>query len=276
MIYSKKRIKMTVNITADLIKKLRSRTGVGFLECKRALLEEHGDIELSIDNLRKSGKMNAEKKINNITNQGVIFSRTKNNIGVMLELNCETDFVSKDNSFRMFGEELVLTALEKNIQDIQILKKIFEDKRTDLVLKVGENINIRRFHFMQGENIIAYIHGVRIGVLVDANLLNPIILKNIAMHIAASKPEYVDPKNVPDTVFQREYQVQLELAKKLGKSHNILNKILEGKMNKFINNISLVTQNFIMDSNKTVGNILSEHHIHINSFVRFELGEVIF
>ncbi|QCI20960.1 elongation factor Ts [Buchnera aphidicola (Hyperomyzus lactucae)] len=263
------------NITASLIRELRSRTGVGFLECKRALVEENGNIELSIDNLRKSGKLSAEKKINNITNQGKIFAQTQNNVGVLLELNCETDFVAKDDAFIFFGEDIILTALEKNIKDINQLKSMFEEKRTDLVLKVGENINIRRFQFLEGENISYYVHGVRIGVLVDANFSNKKILKSIAMHIAASKPEYLHPKNVTNTVFEREYQIQLELAKNLQKPANVLKKIIEGKMNKFVNNISLTSQSFIIDPTKKVGDVLNEYNGCIKSFIRFELGEII-
>ncbi|QCI15917.1 translation elongation factor Ts [Buchnera aphidicola] len=265
-----------IHITADLIKKLRDRTGVGFLECKRALVEENGNIELSIDNLRKSGKLNAEKKINNITNQGMIFAKIENNIGVLLELNCETDFVSKDKSFISLGKEIMLTAISKKIKDINKLRIIFEDKRTDLLLKVGENINIRRFHLIEGDNLCSYVHGVRIGVLVDINnLKNDKILKNIAMHIAASKPEFLHPENVSSTVFKREYQIQLELVKNLKKPSNILEKIIEGRMNKFIKSISLTSQNFIMDSTKTVGDVLKEYNAYIKSFIRFELGEVI-
>ncbi|QCO70792.1 translation elongation factor Ts [Buchnera aphidicola] len=261
------------NINTCLIKELRSRTGAGFLECKRALLKENGNIELAIDNLRKSGQMIAEKKINNITNQGVIFSKIQNNIGVMLELNCETDFVSKDHSFICLGEDIILKALEKKIKNINQLKDMFESKRTDLVLKVGENINIRRFCCIEGENIFSYLHGIRIGVLVSAGPLNKIILKNIAMHIAASKPEYLHPENVSSAVFKREYEIQSELASNLKKPPHLLKKIIDGRMNKFINNISLTGQNFIIDPTKTVGDILKENHSYITSFIRFELGE---
>ncbi|QCI17631.1 elongation factor Ts [Buchnera aphidicola (Acyrthosiphon lactucae)] len=263
------------NVDTCLIKELRSRTGVGFLECKRALLEEKGNIESAIDNLRKKGQLNAEKKINNVTNQGAIFLKIQNNIGVMLELNCETDFVSKDNSFIFLGEEIILQALERKIKDINHLKNIFELRRTDLILKVGENININRFHFIEGENLSSYLHGNRIGVLVSASSLNKKILKNIAMHIAASKPEYLRPENVSSIVFNREYEIQLELAKNLKKPPNLLKKIIDGRMNKFINNISLTGQSFIMDPTKTVGEILKEHNSYIISFIRFELGEVI-
>lgn len=267
---------INTNIDAYLIKELRTRTGAGFLECKRALLEENGDIESAIDNLRKSGKLIAEKKINNVTNQGMIFSKIQNNVGVMLELNCETDFVSKDNFFISLGENIIRKALEEKIKDINHLKDIFELKRTDLVLKVGENINIRRFHFMEGENISSYLHGHRIGVLVNAGSLDKTILKNIAMHIAASKPEYLYPKNVSSIVFKREYNIQLELASNLKKPPNLLKKIIDGRMNKFVNSISLTGQSFVVDPTKTVGDVLNEHDSYITSFIRFELGETVF
>ncbi|WP_295164872.1 translation elongation factor Ts [uncultured Buchnera sp.] len=264
---------MMSNITACLIKELRLRTGAGFMECKRALIEEKGDIELSIDNLRKSGQARAEKKTHNITNQGMIFAKIKNKIGAMLELNCQTDFVAKDNLFSLLGKEIILTALSQKIRNIDDIKNIFEMKKTELISKVGENIKINRFSFIEGDNIFSYIHGGRIGVLVSASNLNKEILKNIAMHIAASKPEYLSPNEISNSVFQREYEIQLELAKKQNKSSEILKKIVQGRMNKFINNISLTGQDFIMDTTKTVGSLLNEHNARIISFIRFEVGE---
>lgn len=261
------------SITADLIKNLRARTGISFLECKRALIEENGNIESAIDNLRKSGKLSAEKKNKNITNQGVIFSGIQNNFGVMLELNCETDFVSKDNLFVNLGKEIISQSLKNKIQNIDQINNIFEIQRTDLILKVGENINIRRFCWIEGESIYSYVHGVRIGVLVSAIGLTKTMLKNIAMHIAASKPEYLYPKNIPSTVWNREYKIQSELVKNFKKPSNVLKTIIEGRMNKFINNISLVGQNFILNPKKTVGDVLNENNAQIISFYRFELGE---
>ncbi|CAL4321664.1 translation elongation factor Ts [Buchnera aphidicola] len=260
------------NITSSLIKQLRLRTGAGFMECKRALIEEHGDIELSIDNLRKSGQAQAEKKIHNVTNQGLIFVEIQNKIGAMLELNCQTDFVAKDNLFSSLGKEIVLTALLKNIRNIDDIKSVFETKKKELISKVGENINIKRFIFIEGDNIVSYLHSGRIGVLISAINLNKKILKNIAMHIAASKPEYLSPNDISDSVFQREYKIQLELAKKHNKSPSILQKIVQGRMNKFVNNISLTGQLFIMDPKKTVGSILDENNSRIISFTRFEVG----
>lgn len=262
------------NITTCLIKNLRSRTGISLLECKRALVEENGNIELAIDNLRKSGKLSAEKKSNKITNQGVVFLDVQNNIGTMLELNCETDFVSKDDLFINFGKNILSVALEKKIKDIHEIKNIFEEKRTDLIFKLGENINIRRFCWIEGENICSYVHGVKIGVLINSVVgSNQIILKNIAMHVAASKPEYLDPQHVPSQVWEREYKIQLELIKNLKKPSYVLKKIIDGRMNKFVNSISLISQNFIMDPTKTVQEILNENNSSIISFTRFELGE---
>lgn len=263
-------MKNNINI---LIKELRSRTGAGFMECKRALIEENGDIELSIDNLRKSGQAQAEKKIHNVTNQGLIFAKVQNKIGVMLELTCETDFVAKDNLFSTLGKEIILTALSKKIENIYDIKNIFQIKKTELISKVGENIKINRFSFIKGSNITSYIHGGRIGVLVSSSSSDKELLKKIAMHIAASKPEYLSPDDISDSVFQREYKIQLELAKKQNKSSSILKKIVQGRMNKFINSISLTGQNFIMDTTKTVGALLNENNTCIISFNRFQIGE---
>ncbi|QFQ32413.1 elongation factor Ts [Buchnera aphidicola (Aphis fabae)] len=261
------------DISAELVKKLRLRTGVGFMECKRALIEENGDIELSIDNLRKSGKMQAFKKLKNTTNQGLIFSKIQNSVGVMIELNCQTDFVAKDNLFISLGNEIILTALSKKIKKIFDIQNYFESKITELIIKFGENIKINRFGIIEHENIYSYIHAGRIGVLVSANNLNESILKNISMHIAASKPEYIHPDEVPTSVFEREYNIQLELVKNYNKPTSILKKIVDGRMNKFVNNISLIGQNFIIDPNKTVGQVLTENNGSIVSFTRFEIGE---
>jgi len=262
------------NISISLIKELRLRTGAGFMECKRALIEENGNVELSIDNLRKAGRVEASKKMHNVTDQGLIFAKIQNKFGAIVELNCETDFVAKDDLFFSFGEDIILTALSKKIKDIDDIKSIFELKRTELVSKVGENIRINRFNFIEGENIVSYIHSGRIGVLVNATTnLKQEIIKNIAMHIAASKPEYLSPEHIPDTIFQREYKIQLDIAKKQNKTSEILKKIVQGRMNKFVNNISLTGQSFIMDSKTTVGSLLIENNARIISFTRFEIGE---
>ncbi|WP_343154459.1 translation elongation factor Ts [Buchnera aphidicola (Aphis aurantii)] len=264
-----------INITAALVKQLRLRTGVGFMECKQALIEENGDIELSIDNLRKSGKVKALKKSHNTTNQGLIFLKIQNNIGAMIELNCQTDFVAKDDLFISLGNEIVLTALSQKIKNIYEIKKFFETKMTDLIIKFGENIKINRFSTIEGNNIYSYIHSGRIGVLVSASNLNENVLKNIAMHIAASKPEFIYPSEVSKSVFEREYNIQMQLVKSYNKPDSIIKKIVDGRMNKFVNNISLIGQNFVIDPNKTVGQVLTENHGSIESFIRFEIGEII-
>ncbi|QNS01940.1 MAG: elongation factor Ts [Buchnera aphidicola (Pentalonia nigronervosa)] len=263
------------NVSVSLIKELRLRTGVSFVECKRALLEENGDIELSIDNLRKAGMVTAAKKNTHVTNQGVIFAFVKNDAGVMLELNCETDFVTKNKHFINLGKKIISTALDKNIKDINQIKSIFELERTELVFRLNENININRFNYLHGKNIVAYVHSFRIGVLVHADNLDQKMLKNIAMHIAASKPQYLYPENVSKSVFNREYNIQIELSKTLNKPSNIIKKIVSGRMKKFVNSISLTGQNFIINPAKTVGEILHENNASVISFIRFEIGEKI-
>lgn len=262
------------NINIALIKELRLRTGAGFMECKRALIEENGDIESSIDNLRKLGKTQAQNKSHRSTDQGQIFINIKNNFGAMLELKCQTDFVAKDSLFIALGKEITSTALSKNIESSTDIKKYFEEKKTELILKTGENIIINRFVFIKGESVASYLHNGRIGVLVNGRNLNKDILKKIAMHIAASKPEYLSPKNVSSAFFKREYEIQLNLSKNSNKSDHILKKIVDGRMKKCISNISLTSQNFVMDPTKTVGQVIAENNGCIISFNRFEIGEI--
>ncbi|CAL4320996.1 translation elongation factor Ts [Buchnera aphidicola] len=262
-----------IKISATLIKELRSLTGAGFMECKKALLEEKGDIEKSIDHLRKLGHAKAQKKIHNITNYGVIFAHTKDNCSALLELNCETDFVAKDTLFQSFGKEVISTALSQNIREINELRSLFNNKRIDLINRINENINICNFSAIYNQNVTSYVHDNRIGVLVSVDNLNTKISKNIAMHIAASKPEYLCAEDVPHSIFDREYQIQLALLKNINKPDNILKKIMIGRMQKFTNSISLIGQDFVIDPTKTVGQLLQEYNAKVISFIRFEIGE---
>jgi len=265
---------MVVNITASLVKKLRMRTGAGVMECKRALIDSGGDIELSIDNLRKKGHAKAEKKNSRVTAQGAIFTYINHNIAAILELNCESDFVAKDIEFISLGRFIVKEACLKQISNINILNKYFEEKRIKLLSKVGENINITRISLLESETVFSYIHDFRIGVLVGAKLdSDKAIMKKVAMHIAASKPEFLTKNEIPDTVINREYKIQLDIAIKSRKNKLIAEKIVQGRMKKFFSEVSLVGQKFIMDSEKTVGQLLSETNSEVTSFIRFEIGE---
>lgn len=261
------------DITAALVKELRERTGAGMMECKKALVEANGDIELAIDNMRKSGQAKAAKKAGRVAAEGTILTKIDGNYGVVVELNCETDFVAKDAGFKAFGDEVINTALNERITDIDALKAKFEEQRTTLVAKIGENINIRRVVALEGDVLGSYLHGARIGVMVAATGADQELVKHIAMHIAASKPEYLKPEDVPAEVVAREHQIQLDIAMQSGKPREIAEKMVEGRMRKFTGEVSLTGQSFVMDPNKTVAQLLKEHNADVVNFIRFEVGE---
>ncbi|XBC40951.1 MAG: translation elongation factor Ts [Buchnera aphidicola (Nurudea yanoniella)] len=263
-------------ITALLVKKLRLQTGVGIIDCKNALIETKGNLEKSVDFLRKLGHIKAIQKKSHITSKGSIFIGHNKKYSAMLELNCETDFVSKECNFISFGEKIVNHAIMSGIEDSELLRKFFENERIDLISKLNENVFIRRIIVLKGHNIGRYLHHNRIGVLVETTSnFKKELIKNISMHIASSKPEYLCANVIPSSIIDREYNIQLELAKKSKKPDFIIKKIVEGKMTKFFNEISLLGQNFIFNSEKTVGDIILENDINIIAFYRFEVGECI-
>lgn len=263
------------DITSTVIKELRERTGVGMMECKKALIEAQGDIELAIDNMRKFGQARAAKKSGRVAAEGVILTQIAEDgkYGVMIELNCETDFVAKDIDFKDFGDAIIAAALNERIADVKVLKAKFEEKRLALVAKIGENINIRRSVCLEGDLLGFYLHGARIGVMVSAAFADYELVKHVAMHIAASKPQYINADDVPADVMAREHKIQLDIAMQAGKTREIAEKMIQGRMRKFIGEISLINQDFVMDPTKTVGQFLSEQNAIINKFIRFELGE---
>ncbi|KLU15800.1 MULTISPECIES: translation elongation factor Ts [Xenorhabdus] len=263
------------DITAALVKELRERTGAGMMECKKALVEANGDIELAIDNMRKSGQAKAAKKAGRVAAEGVILVEVAADakFAAIVELNCETDFVAKDAGFLAFGKEVIASVMADKNADIDALKAKFEEQRTGLVAKIGENINIRRVAILEGEAVGSYLHGARIGVLVAAESANEELIKHIAMHVAASKPEYVNPTDVPADVVEREHQIQLDIAMQSGKPREIAEKMVSGRMNKFTGEISLTGQNFVMDPSKSVGDLLKENNAKVINFIRFEVGE---
>ncbi|AOM42330.1 translation elongation factor Ts [Xenorhabdus hominickii] len=263
------------DITAALVKELRERTGAGMMECKKALVEANGDIELAIDNMRKSGQAKAAKKAGRVAAEGVILTQVSADakFAGIVELNCETDFVAKDTGFLAFGKEVIDSVMAEKNADIDALKAKFEEQRAALVAKIGENINIRRVTILEGEAVGTYLHGARIGVLVAAEGANEELIKHIAMHIAASKPEYVNPTDVPAEVVEREHQIQLDIAMQSGKPREIAEKMVAGRMNKFTGEVSLTGQNFVMDPSKTVGALLKENNANVINFIRFEVGE---
>ncbi|MCP3700700.1 MAG: elongation factor Ts [Aliivibrio sp.] len=258
-------------VTAALVKELRERTAAGMMECKKALVEAEGDIELAIENMRKSGAAKAAKKAGNIAAEGTIIIKEDAGVAVLLEVNCQTDFVAKDSGFLAFANEVAETALAERL-DIEALQAKFEDARIALVTKIGENISIRRVQLVEGVALAAYRHGEKIGVVV-AGEGEAETLKHIAMHVAASKPEYVNPSDVPAEVVAKEQAVQVEIAMNEGKPQEIAEKMVIGRMKKFTGEVSLTGQAFIMEPKKTVAEILKEKGASVSNFVRLEVGE---
>lgn len=262
-------------ITAALVKELRDRTGAGMMDSKKALVEANGDIELAIDNMRKSGQAKAAKKAGRVAAEGIIVTRISNDgkYGIIVELNCETDFVAKDAGFVAFGNDVADAALAERISDIEVLKAKFEEQRATLVAKIGENMNVRRISVLEGEKLGSYQHGARIGVLISGKGASDELLKQLAMHIAASKPDYVKPEDVPADVVAREQQIQIDIAMQSGKPREIAEKMVEGRMRKFTGEVSLTGQAFVMDPSKTVAELLKENNADVTDFVRYEVGE---
>ena len=258
-------------VTAALVKELRERTGAGMMECKKALVETNGDIEIAIENMRKSGAAKAAKKAGNVAAEGAIIIKEENGVAVLLEVNCQTDFVAKDANFTAFANEVAADALASKAS-VEELQAKFEETRVALVAKIGENVNIRRVQYVEGAALASYRHGEKIGVVV-AGEGDAETLKHVAMHVAASRPEYVNPEDVPADVVEKEKAVQVEIAMNEGKPAEIAEKMVVGRMKKFTGEISLTGQAFVMEPKKSVGEILKERGAAVSTFVRLEVGE---
>ncbi|MEW6991278.1 translation elongation factor Ts [Colwelliaceae bacterium 6441] len=254
-------------ITAAMVKELRERTAAGMMDCKKALQEADGDMDLAIENMRKNGQAKAAKKAGNIAAEGQIIIKD----GALVEVNCQTDFVAKDANFLAFANK-VADAAAASKATIEELQAQFEEERIALVTKIGENINVRRVAYVEGTTLASYKHGATIGVVV-AGEGDEESLKHIAMHVAASKPEFLTPDDVPADVVANEKRIQIEMAMNEGKPEEIAEKMVTGRMKKFTGEVSLTGQAFIMEPKRTVGDILKEKGVTISSFVRLEVGE---
>jgi len=254
-------------ITAAMVKELRERTAAGMMDCKKALQEADGDMELAIENMRKNGQAKAAKKAGNIAAEGQIIIKD----GALVEVNCQTDFVAKDDNFLAFANKVADAAAAEKLS-IEDLQAKFEEERITLVTKIGENINVRRVAYVEGTTLASYKHGATIGVVV-AGEGDAESLKHIAMHVAASKPEFLTPDDVPADVVANEKRIQIEMAMNEGKPEEIAEKMVTGRMKKFTGEVSLTGQAFIMEPKKTVGAILKEKGITVSNFIRLEVGE---
>ncbi|AEA97210.1 translation elongation factor Ts [Alteromonas mediterranea] len=266
-------------VTAALVKELRERTGAGMLDCKKALVETDGDIELAIENMRKSGQAKAAKKAGRIAAEGVILTKVEGGRATMLELNCETDFVARDEGFLKFGNELLEVAAANNINDIDALNDAelngskVSEVRDALVAKIGENISPRRVINVEGDTLGAYVHGGRIGVISILTGGDEELAKDVAMHVAAASPQFVKPENVPAEVVEKEKEIQIEIAIQSGKPAEIAEKMVAGRMKKFTGEVSLTGQPFVKDPSISVAELLKNNSADVINFVRFEVGE---
>lgn len=270
-------------ITASLVKELRERTGAGMMECKKALVETGGDIEAAIENMRKSGQAKAAKKAGRTAADGVIVMAQNDSAAVMVEVNCETDFVAKDDNFRSFADAVAERVLNSDAADVDTLMALplhegedttIEEARQALVSKIGENMTVRRFTRVSPVGTLAtYSHGVRIGVMVDVTGGEDGLGRDLAMHIAASNPVCVNEDQVPRDMLAKEREITEAQARESGKPDNIIEKMIEGRMRKYLGEITLVGQPFVKDPDTKIGKLLDQQGAKVNGFVRFEVGE---
>jgi len=266
-------------ITAAQVKELRDRTAAGMMDCKKALVETDGDMEGAIEYMRKNGQAKAAKKAGRIAAEGVIIIKTNGSRALMLEMNCETDFVARDESFLAFANQTAELALNNNISDVEALKAAslgdmtVEETRLTLVTKIGENMNVRRVAIIEGENLGQYIHGARIGVVAVLTGGTQDTAKDIAMHVAANNPDFLTPAGVPADVVEKEKRIQIDIAIQSGKPAEIAEKMVVGRMKKFTHEVSLTGQAFVKDPSISVADFLKSAGATVSSFVRLEVGE---
>jgi elongation factor Ts len=249
------------------------------MECKKALTEAGGDIELAIDNLRKSGQAKAAKKAGNIAADGAITIIQNGNKAILVEVNCQTDFVAKDENFKNFSDKVAAAALAANETDAAKIAELkledgatVEEARVALVQKIGENIQVRRAQIVEGENLAVYKHGLKIGVVVsytgDADTG-----KGIAMHVAAFNPVAVNAEAVPADLIAKEKEIAEAKALESGKPANIVEKMVTGSVEKYLNEVALDRQMYVIDNDKKVADVLKATGTVVAQFVRFEVGE---
>jgi elongation factor Ts len=264
-----------------MVKELRERTGAGMMECKKALVETDGNIEEAIEALRKSGQAKADKKSSRIAADGRIAVAVDGNKAAIAEINSETDFVAKDENFVGFIDAVAAAALTSSVEDVDALSAItlpdgrtVEAARTDLITKVGENISVRRFARVEATDHLGnYTHGARIGTLVSMSGGNAELARDVAMHIAATSPVCVDEDGVPADALERERRIFVEQAAASGKPPEIVEKMVTGRVAKFLKEITLLGQPFVKDPDVSVGQLLKSADATVNSFVRYEVGE---
>jgi elongation factor Ts len=271
-----------MDIKPALVKELRERTGAGMMDCKRALVEAGGDIESAADILRKAGQAKADKKASRVAAEGTVVLREDAAAGryVLLEVNSETDFVAKDENFRAFAEQIADAALTGNSATVEELLtskaggQSFEDARQALVSKVGENIAVRRFERLETRGTVGcYVHMGRIGVLVELDGGSEELARDLAMQVAAAAPRYVSPDEVPQGELEKEREILSAQAAQEGKPPEIVAKMVEGRLRKHLEEITLTGQPFVKDPDQRVRDLLKAANARAVRFLRYEVGE---
>jgi len=270
-----------MSISASMVKELRERTGAGMMECKRALVETGGGMDEAVELLRKSGQAKADKKSGRIAADGLVVIAANGKNAVITEINSETDFVAKDENFIEFAQAVAAAALAGDANDVESLNaasladgRQVEAARTELVAKVGENISLRRFARLQAaDNLGSYTHGARIAALVSLQGGDADIARDIAMHIAATNPVCIDADGVPAETLERERRIFSEQAAESGKPPEIVEKMVTGRVAKFLKEVTLLGQPFVKDPDVTVAKLLKDADASVTSFVRYEVGE---
>ena len=264
-------------ISASMVKELRDRTGLGMMECKRALTEAGGDIEVAIEDLRKSSGMKAAKKAGRTAAEGTVSIKLAddNSVGVLLEVNSETDFVARDENFLGFVGTVIDAVFETKNTDIEsLMSGALETQREALVQKIGENISVRRATIVEGKNVDGYVHSNgKIAVLVSLTAGDSVLAKDVAMHVAAVNPQVAKPEDMDAALLEKERAIYVAQAEDSGKPAEIIDKMVEGRVRKFLAESSLVEQPFVKDPDLKVGQLLKNSSADITSFYRYEVGE---
>ncbi len=268
-----------MNISADTVKQLRERTGAGMMECKKALVETQGDLDAAAELMRKSGLAKADKKAARVAAEGAIVVHRSGASAAMVEVNCETDFVARSEEFQAFARDVAQAALEHPAPSVDALVQLqvsgatLEERRRALIAKIGENIAVRRFVRVSAPGALGdYLHGTRIGSLVALEGGNEALARDLAMHVAAINPAYVDASAVPAAALDKEREILTEQTKGEKKPPEIIAKMVEGRLRKYLAEITLLGQPFVKDPEITVEKLLKQSGARVVEFVRYEVG----
>ncbi len=271
-----------MSISAETVKALRERTGAGMMECKKALVETGGDLDAAAEVMRKSGLAKADKKAGRIAAEGAIVavSSSDGRSAVLVEVNCETDFVARQPDFHAFASGVAAAALVAGETTPEALAALslaggvtVDETRRHLVAKIGEKIDVRRAAILHADRIGAYVHGTRIGTLVGIKGGDEVLARDVAMHVAAANPQFVSPSGVPADVVAKEREILSAQAASEGKPAAIVEKMVEGRLRKYLAEICLTGQPFVKDPDTTVGKLLENSKAEVSGFLRFEVGE---